>query len=84
MATARAKMVAAGLETGSVKFLTVATQTSAGGTNATSARNPSPKLPAIPQVRDLYCWEVIILLYLNYRWRFGPWRWGQRRAHLCF
>lgn len=45
--------------TGSVKFLTVATQTSE--TNATSAKNPSPKLPAIPQVRSLLL-EVIILL----------------------
>lgn len=43
-----------GLATGSAKFLTAATPTSAGETNVTSARNPSQQVPAaILQVRSL-------------------------------
>lgn len=41
-----------GPETGSAKFLTAETQTSAGGTSATNARNPSQQVPAILQEED--------------------------------
>ena len=62
MIVVEAEMVAAaagrgpatpGLVTGSAKFLTVETQTLAGGTNAISARNLSQQEPAILQVRSL-------------------------------
>ena len=50
--------------TGSVKFLTVATQTSAGGTNATSARHPSQRVPeAGIQVRS-FMFLIFHLLFL--------------------
>ena len=61
MIAVEAEMVAAaagqgqatsGLATGSVKFLSVATPTLAGGQNATGARNPSLRVASIVEMTD--------------------------------